>query len=77
LNKVGHQCLTSKILCSNIYTKMSFNHSFKIICTSEVVKHLRILLFCPILYIIPFFKVKGYAFLANFHFWTRFKVFDI
>jgi len=47
---------------------MSSNHSFKIICAFEMVEHLHIFLFCPIMYQIPSFKGKGFAFLANFCF---------
>jgi hypothetical protein len=39
-----------------------------------VVKHLRILLSHPTLYIIPSFRIKGFACLVNFYFWVRFKV---
>ncbi len=46
-------------------------NSFKTICASEVVEHICIL-YCPILYIIPSFKGKGFTFLANSCFWVRF-----
>ncbi len=70
------------LLCKNICKKMSSFatpscSSLKTICASEVVKYLHILLSCPTLYIIPFFKVKGFTFFTNFCFWTRLKVFGI
>ncbi len=78
LNKVGHQQPTSKnffamIFATNCPPTAPSCRSFRIIYAFEVVKHLCILLSCPILYIVPSFKVKGFAFLANFCFKVKFR----
>jgi hypothetical protein len=73
LNKVGHQYPSSKIFFAIISIKKCppttpSCGSFRRIYASEVVKHLRIMLSCPTLYIISSFKVKGSTLMANFYF---------
>ncbi len=73
LNRVGHYYPTSKIFFAIIFvakcppTTPSCS-SFRTIYAFKVVKHLRILLSYPTLYIIPSFKIKGFSFFANFCF---------
>jgi hypothetical protein len=82
LNKVGHQYLTSKIFFAIIFATKCFLatlscSSFRTIYVFEMLKHLRIMLSCPIIYINLSFKGKGSTFLANFCFWTRFRIYGI
>ncbi len=81
-NRISRQYPTFKIFFIVIYatkcppTIPSCN-SLRTICVSKVVKHLRILLSCPNLYIIPSFRIKGSTFLAKFYFWVKLKVYGI